>query len=391
MATHQSIKQESAICNFDFTIPEDSFTSVNDLCEQLREWAKKWAFQLEEGESGYRHYQGRLSLIKKKRPTTFRTSKNIQEAFPKAHWSPTCNTVHQGGDFNYVMKADTRIDGPWSDQGYEPPPPLTRQLKHMMDKVETSGLYPYQETLKELMSRKDDRCITYVVDLIGNTGKSSFSELMEYQGIGKALPVMMLMEDIMQCVMSMKKYPAYLVDMPRAMKKEKMYQFLSGLEELKNGRAYDKRYSFKDVRFDRPQIIVFSNNFPEFSCMSQDRWEIYVMQPDKSIVLLPVEDYEYYSKVTSLKFKYSVKRKKLWEEEAEKVFESGAMDNLSEVEAVRRLKQIMEPTPITESVVTTTLDYTTQPTEERAKKKPRVEPIEPVVDDEFSDIEPDNI
>lgn len=53
--------------------------------------------------------------------------------------------------------------------------------------------------------------------------------------------------------------------------------------------------------------------------------------------------------------------------------------------------QSVESIPITQSVVTTTLDYTTQPTEERAKKKPRVESIEPVVDDEFSDIEPDNI
>jgi hypothetical protein len=60
------------------------------------------------------------------------------------------------------------------------------------------------------------------------------------------------MEDIMEFVMNFKAYPSYSVDMPRGMKKDKLGEFYSGLECLKNGYAYDKRYEGKRRRFDRP-------------------------------------------------------------------------------------------------------------------------------------------
>ena len=102
---------------------------------------------------------------------------------------------------------------------------------------------------------------------------------------------------------------AYVIDMPRALKKEKLYAFYSGLEELKNGRVYDKRYNFKVARFNRPQIFVFSNNFPEFGVMSMDRWEVYTINADKTMTKIDPEQYAIYSEVTKVQHDCSLRRK----------------------------------------------------------------------------------
>lgn len=289
-------KNEVACALFDFTIPEGSYQNPEELCTHLNKWAKKWVFQLEqgEGENGYRHYQGRCSLIKKKRMTPFINNPHVQECFPGAHWSITNNTVHQSQNFNYVLKEDTKIEGPWSDAEYETPPKLTRQLVEFQNIIETTGYYPWQADLLPLVERTENRFITYICDFLGNNGKSQFAEWLVYKGKACGLPTMVNMEDIMQAVMGLKKSPCYMIDMPRAMKKDKLHQFYSGIEELKNGRAYDKRYNFTQTTFDRPQIVVFSNSFPDFNALSSDRWQVYVMQPDKSMKLIPQSMYRRY-------------------------------------------------------------------------------------------------
>jgi hypothetical protein len=131
-------------------------------------------------------------------------------------------------------------------------------------------------------------------DTIGNSGKSIMSEYLEYNSLAFEIPPLTGMEDIMQFCMGFKSQKVYLVDMPRAMKKDKLAGFYSGLESLKNGYIYDKRYAAKRRRFDRPQVIVFTNVMPEWKFMSLDRWEPWTMQPDHSLtklkVVLPKED-----------------------------------------------------------------------------------------------------
>lgn len=240
----------------------------------LNGWCKKWVFQKEKSDSGYVHWQGRISLMKKKRLKEMK-----QIPLPGIHWSPTNNKVHEGQTFNYVMKADTRVEGPWSDEDYEEPPPLTRQLKYFLDQK----LRKWQELLAEMIKKPDDRSIILIVDTIGNSGKSIFAEYLEYKGDAWEMPPFRLMEDIMQCAMCIKAQNCYLIDMPRAMKKDKLSEFYAGLEALKNGVCYEKRYRFKKRRMDRPQIVVFTNKDPCWEYMSMDRWEVYDMQSDHSL------------------------------------------------------------------------------------------------------------
>ena len=68
--------------------------------------------------------------------------------------------------------------------------------------------------------------------------------------------------------------------MPRGMKKDRLGDFYSGIEVIKNGASYDKRYAPDKKRFNRPRIFVFTNTLPVFELMSKDRWEIWTIQED---------------------------------------------------------------------------------------------------------------
>ena len=260
---------------WDFTCKyqEETWEQVG---EWLNGWCKKWVFQLEKSDSEYMHWQGRVSLIKKKRLSEI-TGQMKNEAMP-FHWSPTSSTVHAGQNFNYVMKADTRVDGPWKESDWEEPPQMTWQLQHFMDTHRDSP-YPYQTKLKDyLEDEREMRIIWVVICHEGHTGKSLFAEYLEYQKLAYEMPPFSLCEDMMQCAMSIKEQKAYLIDMPRAMKKDKLAQFYAGIECLKDGKCYDKRYAFKKRRMNRPKIIVFTNHCPDLKLLSADRWKLWQIQ-----------------------------------------------------------------------------------------------------------------
>lgn len=252
------------LCTYDFTLPTHS-NDRDNIIGHLKEWAKKWVFQEETSDSGYNHFQGRISLIKKLRMNELISK--TRDVFIGCHWSITSSATHEGARFNYVMKADTRVAGPWKDDDEEPPK-LTRQLRAFMEQEK----YEWQLQLENMVQQTDDRRIIVIVDNEGNQGKSIFCEYLEYQKLAYEIPPFTAMEDVMQCAMSIKVQKAYLIDMPRGMKKEKLAGFYAGLESLKNGVMYDKRYAFKKRRIDRPQVVVFTNTVPDISLLSADRW-----------------------------------------------------------------------------------------------------------------------
>lgn len=261
---------------WDLTLSVECSTAhYMDMVARLKQVFKQWAFQRELTDSGYDHWQIRGKLFKPKSENN--CVKSFGELMYKAHWSPTCKTTHNAKSFNYVMKADTRKEGPWTsaDPDFEDPPVLTRQLRVFFNHVNETGMYPWQTSLKSFIQVEEDRLIRCIVETGGNNGKSIFCEFLEYLRLAYEIPPMTCMEDIMQCCMGLPAKKCYLVDMPRAMKKEKLAGFYSGLEALKNGVMYDKRYAFKKRRIDRPQIVVFTNIEPDTSLLSPDRWALY--------------------------------------------------------------------------------------------------------------------
>lgn len=264
------------ISTIDFTLKAD-----NEFPDPIRAWCKSyfkhWVFQLEKSDTGYLHWQGRGRLIKRR--TLPSIISVLGPSLQGVHLSASSTNSLGDTSFSYVMKTDTQVSGPWKDDDEEPAK-LTRQLQDFMK----YKLYPWQEVMEESIKEVDDRFIKVVIDTIGNVGKSIFVEYLEYKGLAYEIPPINCIEDIMQIAMCIKPQKCYIIDMPRGLKKEKLAGMYAGIEALKNGVMYDKRYAFKKRRIDRPQVLVFTNVKPDVSLLSIDRWKFYNITCDKNII-----------------------------------------------------------------------------------------------------------
>jgi len=175
----------------------------------------------------------------------------------------------------YVTKDDTRVRGPWADTDvvvYIP-----RQIR------EITELYPWQEQVIKMSKKWDTRRIHCIIDSVGNNGKSTLVGYMRAHNLGRKLPFSNDYRDIMRMVMDMPNSNCYIIDMPRAINKEKLYQLWSAIEEIKGGYAYDDRYSFREKTFDCPQIFVFMNTPPDETLLSRDRWKKWYIDEEHSL------------------------------------------------------------------------------------------------------------
>lgn len=261
----------SPVKTYDFTASCASNDQA-DVVSKLIESCKMWCFQREKGAStGFEHFQGRFSLKVKARLTA------VAKKFPGWHLSVT-SKVNAGNNF-YVTKEDTRIEGPWSSED-EVTTYIPRQIR------EIKQLYPWQEQViaDAEADRFDTRSINVIVDTSGNHGKSILKTWIEVKGIGCALPYANDYRDLMRAVMDRPTRRLYIVDMPRAIKKEQLFQFYSGIEDIKNGVAWDDRYHFRQKFFDCPNIWVFTNTIPDFSLLSRDRWILWHFGPSNELI-----------------------------------------------------------------------------------------------------------
>lgn len=262
----------NSCCVWDIRVSEDK-TSQSDLAKLFKHIAKKWAFQLEKGEqTGYLHFQCRVSLKSKARDNELRKRLNGLEAY----LTPT-STENRDNNF-YVTKEETRVAGPWTDAD----PYIPRQVR------EIDKLRFWQLTIIESAKIWDTRTINILYDPIGGTGKTTLKTYIGCKKIGRALPFMNDYRDLLRIVMDTPKVPLYIIDIPRALKKDHLFQFFSGIETLKDGYAYDDRYSFKEEYFDCPVVWVFMNTIPDLSYLSSDRWKFWRFNEKKNLeVFIP--------------------------------------------------------------------------------------------------------
>ena len=148
------------VCLFDFTMAETCLASDYHergltLVASLRMLSKKYVFQLERGESGYVHWQGRVSLIKKKRLHEAVSLFHRLECFKNVHLSVTTTNVMEGLTFNYVMKIDSWIE-PYRFMDTDEQLYLPRQVR------EIHTLYPWQSHIIEHANDWDTRAINTI-------------------------------------------------------------------------------------------------------------------------------------------------------------------------------------------------------------------------------------
>jgi len=257
------MSEEKVCAVWDFTCWDTTHvTDPAKIIPVLRDQCKKWTFQKEQGEeNGGIHLQGRVSFKTKCRKA--QAIARLKEL--KANISLT-STACMKNDF-YVTKSEGRIEGPWKD---------TDEVKFIpRDILEIKELYKWQSKLIEIIKVYDPRRINYIYDPHGNQGKSIFQRYCMVYGHGQIIPFCNDYKDMLRMVMDIPECKCYIIDMPRAINKEKLNQLYSAIETVKGGYAYDDRYHFRQKMFDPPNIVVFANILPNREYLTQDRWRIW--------------------------------------------------------------------------------------------------------------------
>jgi hypothetical protein len=262
------------IWDFTFNFPKDQKAediNPNHMADILKEIATDWCFQLEKGEKCKRlHYQGRFRLKVKKRIGTLI---NCFDEYTGIHFSPTSNE-NRKNNF-YVCKEETRVDGPWSSADrWIPDNLLTKDM-----------LYKWQQQVisicSEQLQKGDDRSVNVITNPGGNLGKSGLMKYLIFNYNAHRLYLLEKAEDMLQqtfgklTAKGQRDNIVFIVDIPKATSRHEMKKLLYVLEILKDGQAFDKRYSWKEYWFNSPVIWVFTNQELPMHLLSEDRWKLF--------------------------------------------------------------------------------------------------------------------
>lgn len=280
-------RNESQIVRYDFTYfiedrsepiiegnnpeYEQAQQGILDFCEEK---CKNYCFQLEKcPTTGQLHFQGRIKLDFKNK-IRFSTLKD-NNPLPGARWSPTSGNCK---GFNYVMKADSRILGPWHDKSFE-----NEKVPWDIKGITYDTLRPYQKYLADQCEVLSLRKIDVIYDPDGNIGKSTICRWLHFNRGTSKCSSFNNYKDLVQFVGSIFKTqgnkPAWIFDMPRCLSKENLHGMYSAIEDIKAGNVCDTRYSGNDIYMDPPRIFIFTNVMPDLSMLSKDKWNLLQVNP----------------------------------------------------------------------------------------------------------------
>lgn len=259
---------------FDFRVGFETLPiEPAEMVERLSRLGKKFVFQKEKGSTtGYVHWQGRVSLWKKT-SIKLATCMFLQqlEINKDYFFKPTAQNARQSGNgFNYVMKAQTRIEGPWSEK--DKPSYIPRQYR--------KELRPWQQSIINSSSQFDERGIDVIVDINGGIGKSICMGIAKIKYKWEIINPFDEGRRIIENTCSLlighdNRTPNFIMDVPRALDNQKKAGVFAALETLKSGIVSDSRNNYKEYQFDSPRIWVFTNNNIPTQYFTNDRWRFW--------------------------------------------------------------------------------------------------------------------
>lgn len=232
--------------------------------EQLKSWAQKnceaWIIGKEIGESGTPHLQGYFNF---KNPTDLNTIKSLNN---KLHIEKAKGKKEQ--NFKYCSK----------DKKYEQENMISKQdtiKERILNKYNNVKWKDWQQSVLEQLNKKpDNRTINWIYDPIGNNGKTF---LRKYLALtrnciicdGKKDNVLNQLK--IKCIDENQEITMIIMDVPRHNKEYINYGLL---EQLKDGHVYSGKYEGGEIWIDDIHVVVFSNEEPDKSKFSEDRWNI---------------------------------------------------------------------------------------------------------------------
>lgn len=263
---------------WDATIPEKDFTP-KELEELMRQWFTKFGWQIEIGEkTGFRHYQFRGKLWKKAR----RTDNIIVDC----KWIPTVKENRD--DWGYMSKAQTRVEGTqfksWVDVDMrEDGQYIPRQYRITEDQLK-----PFQSTVSTYVYDKD--CVNILIDKPGGIGKSTIAHFTRLNKNGVVLPVCFDAKELEQACCNiltgknLRKEIIIIVDLPKAVSKDRLAGLYTAIERIKSGYVVDMRNKLKEWDFDSPTLWVFTNDVPDMGLLTARRWKLWEVNNNDQLV-----------------------------------------------------------------------------------------------------------
>lgn len=231
----------------------------------LRAWilqhcsAATWSLEMGKGENNYLHWQIHLTLKKRTRIT-----------WMKLHFSPDAHIEDSrniDAAMKYAVKADsTLVKGP-----YMYPEPVQNDI---VDEWLGCTPLPWQLEIIQILNRPPDaRKVHWYWEPDGNSGKSTFAKHLAISygayivsGAGK---------DILFGV-SKTKSKVIVLDIPRCAVGHVSYQ---AIESIKNGMFFSGKYESQMVLRGASHVIIFSNQEPDYTMLSADRWHVVRIDP----------------------------------------------------------------------------------------------------------------
>lgn len=261
-------KQISPAKKWCFTLHKYSSTHINFLTSFLNSSKHNYIFSEEKGKSGETpHLQGYIEFESKCRP------KNIfsdMEGYETIHYEKAKGTKEQ--NIKYITK-----EGGKYYTNMKIPKPVV--------KIGYDMLRDNQKEIADLFQEDEDpihgRKIYWFWEKTGNWGKSFLClHLIDYCGAcvvqGKNNDILFGVKDYFD---KNGEIPRLIIfDVPRCNQNHVSYQ---AIESIKNGFFYSGKYEGGMARFNKPHILVFSNEEPETWNLSEDRWIIKELEQHK--------------------------------------------------------------------------------------------------------------
>ena len=222
---------------------------------------RRYVFQEELGIEGTPHLQGYCEFTRKVRPSGLVPNKKI-------HWEK-CRNIN--ASIEYCRKGETRSGNIYTFN-------IRAALKDPIKDYRGWQL----ELISMLEEEADDRSINWFIDEKGNAGKTTFAKhwCMKYPKeslylSGKASDMKCAIVQFLQDDTNELKY--VFMDLPRSIESFVSYQ---GIEEIKNGIFFSGKYESGMIMYNSPHVVIFSNFIPDLKMLSQDRWNIQIIEKE---------------------------------------------------------------------------------------------------------------
>lgn len=234
----------------------NNYTKDNKDC--LLKWLNsrkkcKYAIQEECGDSGTIHLQG-----------CFHTGNDVkfsflQKMFYGCHFERARNI---NACVQYCTKELSR-DGEVYVKGFNIP----RKIK---DPLEGKDLYGWQKAVLDLIQAEpDDRTVYWFWDPVGCKGKTVLAKHICLNNPGEAIYVSGNYGDIAFAINEHVRIVIW--NLPRGNNRAISYK---ALESVKDGILFSGKYESGMKIFNPPHVIVFANEEPDYSKLSEDRWVV---------------------------------------------------------------------------------------------------------------------